>query len=87
MMSNPSRVIDPQQIETSIMMLKQYAREDDIAPLIDVLKSMAVDPRNEALLDQLSDVFGRLGLQQGVVLTYAPYLSTILSDGLFDDTD
>jgi hypothetical protein len=87
MMSNPSRVIDAQQIETSIMMLKQYAREDDIAPLIDVLESMAEDPCNEALLDQLSDVFGRLGLQQGVVLTYAPYLSTILSDGLFDDTD
>ena len=86
-MSNPSRVINPQQIETSIMMLKQYVREDDIAPLIDVLESMAVDPRNEALLDQLSDVFGRLGLQQGVVLTYAPYLSTLLSDGLFDDTD
>jgi hypothetical protein len=87
MMSNPSRVIDAQQIETAIMMLKQYAPEDDIAPLIDVLESMAVDPLNEALLDQLSDVFGRLGLQQGVVLTYAPYLSTILSDGLFDDTD
>ena len=86
-MSDPSRVIDPQQIETSIMMLKQYVREDDIAPLIDVLESMAVDPLNEALLDQLSDVFGRLGLQQGVVLTYAPYLSTLLSDGLFDDTD
>ena len=86
-MSDPSRIIDPQQIETSIMMLKQYVREDDIAPLIDVLESMAVDPLNEALLDQLSDVFGRLGLQQGVVLTYAPYLSTLLSDGLFDDTD
>jgi len=86
-MTNPSRVIDAQQIETSIMMLKQYAREDDIAALIEVLESMAVDPRNQALLDQLSDVFGRLGLQQGVVLTYAPYLSTILSDGLFDDTD
>lgn len=86
-MSNPSRVIDAQQIETSIMMLKQYAREDDIAALIDVLESMAVDPGNEALLDQLSDVFSRLGLLQGVVLTYAPYLSTILSDGLFDDTD
>lgn len=86
-MTNPSRVIDAQQIETSIMMLKQYAREDDIAALIDVLESMAVDPHNEALLHQLADVFGRLGLQQGVVLTYAPYLSTILSNGLFDDTD
>jgi len=86
-MSNPPRVIDAQQIETSIMMLKQYAGEDEIAPLIDILESMAEDPRDEALLDQLSDVFGSLGLLQGVVLTYAPYLSTILADGLFDDTD
>ena len=46
-MSNPSRVIDAQQIETAIMMLKQYAPEDDIAPLIDVLESIAADPRNE----------------------------------------
>ena len=86
-MSNPSRVIDAQHIETSIMMLKQYVAEGDIAPLIDVLESIAADPRNEALLDRLSDVFGGLGLLQGAVLTYAPYLSTVLSDGLFTDTD
>jgi hypothetical protein len=30
-MSNPSRVIDALQIEISIMMLKQYVGEDDIA--------------------------------------------------------
>ena len=86
-MSNPSRIIDAQHIETSIMMLKQYVAEDDIAPLIEVLESIAVDPRNEALLDRLSDVFGGLGLLQRAVLTYAPYLSTVLSDGLFTDTD
>jgi hypothetical protein len=39
------------------------------------------------LLDRLSDVFGGLGLLQGAVLTYAPYLSTVLSDGLIADTD
>jgi hypothetical protein len=69
------------------MMLKQYVAEDDIAPLIDVLELIAEDPRNEALLDRLSDVFGGLGLLQGAVLTYAPYLSTVLSDDLFTDTD
>lgn len=86
-MGNPSRVIDAQQIETSIIMLKQYVGEDDIAPLIDILESIAVEPRNGALLDRLSDVFGGLGLLQGAVLTYAPYLSTVLSDDLFSDTD
>ena len=86
-MSNASRIIDARHIETSIMMLKQYVGEDDIAPLIDVLESITAAPRNEALLDQLSDVFDGLGLLQGAVLTYAPYLSTLLSNDLFDDTD
>ena len=86
-MSNPSRLIDARHIETSIMMLKQYVGDDEIAPLIDVLESITAAPRNEALLDQLSDVFDGLGLLQGAVLTYAPYLSTLLSNDLFDETD
>ena len=86
-MSKPPGLIDAEHIETSIMMLKQYVGEDDIAPLIDVLESITAAPRNEALLDQLSDVFDGLGLLQGSVLTYAPYLSTLLSNDLFDETD
>ena len=86
-MSNPPRLIDVEHIETSIIMLKRYVGEDDIAPLIDVLESITAAPRDEALLDQLSDVFDGLGLLQGAVLTYAPYLSTLLSDDLFDDKD
>ena len=86
-MSSPSRAVDPQRIETSIMMLKQYLVEDDIAPLIDVLESLAAAPRDEALLDQLSDVFDGLGLLQGAVLTYAPYISIVLAGDLFDSMD
>jgi hypothetical protein len=86
-MNNPHRFIDVESIETAIIMLKRYVGEDDIAPLIDVLESIIAAPRNEALLDQLSDVFDGLGLLQGAVLTYAPYLSTLLSDNLFDDKD
>ena len=86
-MSSPPRLIDAEHIETSIVMLKRYVEEDDIAPLIDVLQSIKAAPRDEALLDQLSEVFDGLGLLQGVVLTYAPYLSTLLSKGLFDETD
>ena len=86
-MSSPPRLIDAEHIETSIVMLKQYVEEDDIAPLIDVLQSIKAAPRDQALLDQLSEVFDGLGLLQGVVLTYAPYLSTLLSNGLFDEAD
>lgn len=86
-MSNPPRVVDAEQIETSIIMLKRYVGEGDISPLIDVLESITVAPRDEALLEQLSDVFDGLGLLQGAVLTYAPYLTTLLSDDLFDEND
>ena len=86
-MNSPSPLVDLQRIETSIMMLKQYLAEDDIAPLIDVLESLAADPRNEALLGQLSDVFDGLGLLQGAVLTYAPYISIVLAGHLFDNME
>jgi len=86
-MSSPSPLVDLYRIETSITMLKQYLAEEDIAPLIDVLESIAADPRNEALLGQLSDAFDGLGLLQGAVLTYAPYISIVLAGDLFDNID
>jgi hypothetical protein len=86
-MSSPPPLVDLYRIETSIKMLKQYLAEEDIAPLIDVLESLAADPRNEALLGQLSDVFAGLGLLQGAVLTYAPYISIVLAGDLFDEMD
>jgi hypothetical protein len=86
-MSSPSSLVDLQRIETSIMMLKQYLAEDEIAPLIDVLESLAADPRNEALLGKLSGVFDGLGPMQGAVLTYAPYISIVLAGHLFDNMD
>ena len=86
-MSSSFRAVDLQRIKTSIMMLKQYLAEDDIAPLIDVLESIAADPHNEALHGQLSDVFDGLGRLQGAVLTYAPYISIVLAGRLFDNMD
>ena len=84
-MSSPSPLVDLYRIETSIAMLKQYLAEEDIAPLIEVLESIAAEPRNEALLGQLSDVFNALGLLQGAVLTYAPYISIVLAGDRFDE--
>ena len=86
-MNSPSPLVDLQRIETSITMLKQYLAEDDIAPLIDVLESIAADPHNEALHGQLADVFDGLGRLQGAVLTYAPYISIVLAGRLFDYMD
>lgn len=86
-MSGQSPLVDLHRIETSIKMLKRYLEEDDVAPLIEVLESIAADPRNEALHGQLSNVFDGLGGLQGAVLTYAPYISIVLAGRLFDDED
>jgi hypothetical protein len=88
MMGNsPKVVVDAERIETSISMLKQYLGEEDIGPLVEVLELLAADPRNQALRDRLSDVFGGLGLLQGAVLNYAPYLSIVLAGDQFRDSD
>ena len=42
-------------------MLNQYLGEDEIASLVDVLESTAFNPSNEALLNQLLDVFAGRG--------------------------
>ena len=86
-MSNPPIAIDAQRIKTSITMLKQYLEDEDVSALIDVLESVAADPGNEALFDKLCEVFDGLGLLQGSVLNYAPYLSIVLAHDLFDNSD
>ena len=77
--------LNPQDIEDSIVALKQYVQDESIDPLFSVLEALKKDPGNESLLVSLSDTFMGLGIVQGAVLTYAPYLSVILSNELFED--
>jgi len=79
------RDLNPEDIEASIVALKQYVQEESIEPLLAVLESVKKDPSNESLLISLSETFSSLGIVQGAVLTYAPYLSVILSNDLFED--
>jgi len=79
------RDLNPEDIEASIVALKKYVQEESIEPLLAVLESVKQDPSNESLLISLSETFTALGIVQGAVLTYAPYLSVILSNDLFED--
>jgi hypothetical protein len=81
----PQRRIDVAAIGSSIEQLQEHFGEDDVAPLVAVLEAMKRNPQDSALMDQLSKVFDGLGIMQGAVLTYAPYLAVILSDSSFDD--
>jgi len=76
--------IDPVKLDTSIELLKQYVKDSSIEPLISALEALKKDPDNESLFGELSDAFAALGIVQGAVLTYAPYVSSLLSNDLFD---
>lgn len=86
-MSDPGKDVDPQSIEESIHMLKRYVDEEEIKPLISVLEALAENPHDKALVEQLSNVFGGLGIRQGAALTYAPCIAIILSDDIFKETE
>lgn len=73
------------KINASIEGLKEFVKDESIDPLISVLEALKEDPNNESLLLQLSDTFKALGIIQGAVITYAPYISLLLSYDLFEN--
>ena len=72
-------------VDASVQLLRRYLDEPEIAPLISVLEAIVKDPKDDTLLARLSEVFGGLGILQGAVLTYAPYIAIVLSDDPFGD--
>ena len=76
----PIRTTD---IDISIRMLEQHLDTEEIKPLLTALEALKVEPENEACFGQLVNAFDDLGPQQGAVLTYAPYISILLSDDPF----
>ncbi len=77
---NPVRVAD---IEIAIQMLNRHLDDAEIKPLLTALEALKEDPENESCFDQLVKAFDDLGPRQGAVLTYAPYVSILLSDDPF----
>ena len=77
--------IDPVRLEEATNSIKEYVKEDNIEPLISALENLQQDPDNESLIEQFLTTFNSLGIIQGSVLTYAPYLILLLSDNLFRD--
>lgn len=78
--------IDSARIDESIKLLKQFINDPSIEPLIAALEALKKDPDNPLLIDTLTEAFAALGIVQGSVLTYAPYVGVILSDDIFGDS-
>lgn len=75
------KTLDPDRIEEAVQMLKTYLNSEDIAPFMAALEKLGSNPNNEALQIEVVNTFQELGLAQGAILTYAPYVGILMSDG------
>ena len=78
-------IVEIGKINASIEGLKAFVKDESIDPLISILEALREDPNNESLLLELSDTFKALGIIQGAVITYAPYISLLLRYDLFEN--
>ena len=76
------QAVNAERLDNDITMLKTYLDEDDIRPLLDSLKALKEEPQNEAAFQKMVDAYNDLGIIQGAVLTYAPYLKVLLSESI-----
>ena len=75
------KTINVEEVENAIRMLETYVNNEEIHPLIAALESLIQTPDDHSKLVKVATVFNELGSSQGAVLTYAPYISIMLSDG------
>jgi hypothetical protein len=73
------------KVDNAIQMLERYLVVEDIKPLLTALEALKAEPQNESYLAQMENAFNDLGIMQGAVLTYAPYIGILLSDNPFGD--
>jgi hypothetical protein len=81
--------VNRDELEQAIGMLKLHLNETlndaRVESFIAALEDLKSDPRNETRLLEVARLFAALGIGQGAVLTYAPYLGFLLSDHPFAD--
>ncbi|ACL71445.1 hypothetical protein [Thioalkalivibrio sulfidiphilus] len=73
--------LDAERIDEAIRMLRTYLSAEDIQPLLSALEALSANPGSAGLQSQVVYAFNELGPRQGAVLTYAPYVGVLLSDG------
>ena len=84
-MKNKSQEIRIEDIDIAVGMIKKYIVNDEINLLITALESLKVEPANMVIREQVVEEFNKLGILQGAVLTYAPYLNVFVSDDPFGE--
>lgn len=78
--------IDLELLDVTITMLNTYIDPSEIKPLLAALSALQTAPDDIKCLDNLAGAFNNLGFVQTSVLTYAPYINSILSGVNEDET-
>lgn len=74
-----TKQVNVENLENAIYLIETYVNDEDIEPLLTALKVLKQEPDNQAKLVDVATAFNGLK-SQGAVLTYAPYVSMMLSD-------
>ena len=77
--------ITSEAVGEAIRMLRQYVDSAPIGDFLTVLEALEADPDNPARLNDMLKAFDALGPSQGAVLSYAPYVGSLLSDDPFEN--
>jgi len=82
---NRKSAITREQVDTTIRMLETNLDSASIGELLLTLRNLSDAPDERNRLDRVVDAFNGLGMQQGPVLTYAPFFNTLLSSTDLND--
>jgi len=82
---NRKSEITKDQVDTTIRMLETYLDPAGIEELLSTLRSLSEKPDDHERLSRVAAVFNGLGVQQGPVLTYAPFFNTLVASTDLDD--
>ena len=74
-----------ESIDEAIRLLGLYVKDSAIEPLFAILEELKQDQNNASSLEKLSEQLNNIGVLKGAVLTYAPYISVLVSKDLFSD--
>ena len=80
-----SKKITSEGVAEAIRMLTQHIEADEIRPFLSALEALQADPESTSHLGKMISEFEALGPNQGAVLSYAPYISALLSDDPFEN--
>lgn len=82
---NRKTAITKEQVDTTIRMLETNMNPGSIEALLATLRELSDKPNDRDKLNHVVDAFHNLGIQQGAVLSYASFFSTLISTSALDD--